>query len=355
MIIRPLNEINTLRNAIFLAGPSPIGNEKDCRWREEVIKLFEQKGFNGDIINPVNDHFDDTDLQTQIAWEVEGMMKSSLIFFWIPRNDKHPSLTTNVEFGNWVGNKSIVLGFPEDSIKNDYLKIRYEKENERKVLNTLEEMVDWSINYLQNRKQNYFFTSDTHFSAQRTLLLSYRPFRDTDDMDLHLISNWNKKVTMNDIVYHLGDFGNQKIVHQLNFKKMYFLLGNYEKENYDVRELESDNRVTIIKNEEDAYFEDPETNEYYNLVHEPLFETNSYKGDLTNSLINDLIPDDFYLYGHIHRLQMVKRNGINVGIDANRFEPMSIQEMRFLKGGIDEHFDENVFTEMCKSSNQGIF
>lgn len=100
MIIRPLNEINILRNAIFLAGPSPIGNEKDCRWREEVIKLFEQKGFNGDIINPVNDHFDDTDLQTQIAWEVEGMMKSSLIFFWIPRNDKHPSFTTNVEFGN---------------------------------------------------------------------------------------------------------------------------------------------------------------------------------------------------------------------------------------------------------------
>ena len=350
MLVKPLNRPEKLRNAIFLAGPSPRSNESGCRWREEAIEIFNRKGFNGDLINPVNDNFSKTDLASQINWEVEFMMKSSLVFFWLPRTEEHPAFTTNVEFGNWVGNKSIVLGFPEGSIKNDYLKSRYEKENGRKVFNNMEEMIDWSINYLQNRKPNCFFTSDTHFSAERTLALSYRPFRDVEDMDLNLISNWNKKVTMNDVVYHLGDFGNQKLVHQLNFKKMYFVLGNYERRDFDVRELESDERVVILKDENEAYFQDPETKEYFNLIHEPVFETDDY----SNSLIDELVPDDFYLYGHIHRLQMVKRNGINVGVDANRFEPMSLQEIKFLKNGIDNHFDENVFTESCKPSNEGI-
>ena len=76
---------------------------------------------------------------------------------------------------------------------------------------------------------NYFFTSDTHFTSARTLELSRRPFKDTLDMDFRLISNWNSKVSENDIVYHLGDFGSPFIVHQLKFHKMYFLPGNYEK------------------------------------------------------------------------------------------------------------------------------
>ena len=73
----------------------------------------------------------------------------------------------------------------------------------------------------------------------------------------------------------------------------------------------------------------------YYICHEPL-----------NNKFN---PDNkFYLYGHIHRLQMVKRNGINVGCDANRFTPMSVKELEFLKGGVEKHFDENVFTDKCK-------
>ena len=53
-----------------------------------------------------------------------------------------------------------------------------------------------------------FFTADTHFSFQRALEHSKRPFYDIDVMDNILIDNWNSTIGRNDIVFHLGDFGN---------------------------------------------------------------------------------------------------------------------------------------------------
>ena len=346
-VITPINKSDELKNAIFLAGPSPrCGKEyvNDCQWRKEAIQMFKAKGFNGDIIDPVNRNFDRTDLITQIKWQREYMYKASLIFFWIPRSEEHPAYTTNVQFGNWLGSKSIVLGFPKDSIKNDYLQIRYNIDNQKSVFNSLEEMVDWSIEYLQNRKTNYFFTADTHFSQQRTLKLSARPFNNVDDMDLQLISNWNKKITMNDVVFHLGDFGNYEIVKLLNFKTMYFIPGNYEQHNGQ-KFASVDSRIQVLNQVVNPFdgeteypcFVDEENQQNYYLVHEPinpLFNENS-----------EINENAFYLYGHIHRMQMVKRNGINVGVDGHRFEPLSLQEVQFLRGGIENHFDENVYTD----------
>ena len=55
----------------------------------------------------------------------------------------------------------------------------------------LEELVDAVIEYF-NAPAKWFATSDTHFGAERTLELSRRPFRNVGEMDLTLISNWNK-------------------------------------------------------------------------------------------------------------------------------------------------------------------
>ena len=348
-IIKPLEKTETLHNAIFLAGPTPrfgIKYKNDCRWREEIIFILEKQGFEGDVIDPFNVNFDRSILKKQIDWEIEMMYKSSLVLFWIPRSDEHPAFTTNVEFGTWLNNtKSFVLGYPKESIKNEYLAIRYEEETGRKPFSNLEDIVSWSIDYLQNRKQNIFFTSDTHFSQERTLKLSARPFKDVKSMDLQLISNWNKKITMNDIVYHLGDFGNTEIVKLLNFKKMYFIPGNYEDiDGYG--QLNFDKRVVILNKDENGNnpgFYDKQNGEYYNLVHEPFFDIKEERYHHSN----DLMDEEFYLYGHIHRLQLVKRNGINVGCDGLYFAPISLEELRFIRTGIEDYFDENVFIDKC--------
>lgn len=189
-----------------------------------------------------------------------------------------------------------------------------------------------------------FFTSDTHFTSPRTLKLSCRPFKDISDMDFRLISNWNNKVSENDIVFHLGDFGRQDIVHQLNFCKMYFIPGNYERASSGTKELEADSRVTIISPDELAHFMDPMTEDHYYLIHEPLFHT--ARNDETLQMLSD--PGTFYLFGHIHKLQLVKRNGINISCDAHGFTPVSLEEIRFLRRAVEKHFDENVFTDYCR-------
>ena len=45
-----------------------------------------------------------------------------------------------------------------------------------------------------------------------------------------MISQWNSTIKSNDIVYHLGDFGDASIISKLN-GKIYLIPGNYDNEN----------------------------------------------------------------------------------------------------------------------------
>ncbi|MBY5684860.1 hypothetical protein HFO32_22310 [Rhizobium leguminosarum] len=77
----------------------------------------------------------------------------------------------------------------------------------------------------------HYFTGDTHF--QHPLMLKFRPFTTTDEMDRHLIDAWNSVVRTEDIVWHLGDFaaGDDKrtaqIFQQLRGRKR-LILGNHD-------------------------------------------------------------------------------------------------------------------------------
>lgn len=51
-----------------------------------------------------------------------------------------------------------------------------------------------------------FFTSDTHFNHTNIIRFCNRPFKDVSHMNETIISNWNRVVGPEDIVFHLGDF-----------------------------------------------------------------------------------------------------------------------------------------------------
>lgn len=82
-------------------------------------------------------------------------------------------------------------------------------------------------------KDKLFFTSDTHFTHKNIIDFCNRPYGDVRTMNLALITNWNKVVPKDGIVFHAGDFALtsniglvKEIVDQLN-GKIYLTLGNH--------------------------------------------------------------------------------------------------------------------------------
>ena len=322
-----------MKNSIFLAGPCPRGDDK-WDWRDEAIKLLQEKGFKGTVINPTNPNFDSIDLDKQTKWEYEGMHKASAILFWIDRSEAHPAFTTNIEAGEWFGKKGVFVGFPKNSWKNNYFEARSKLQGVD-IYHSLDSIINAVLNDLNRPGQN-FFTSDTHFGAQRTLDLSRRPFKTVEEMDLKLISNWNKTVRQNDTVYHLGDFGESwDYLNILNYKKMILVYGNYE-----CRDIEGNDKALKKFKDVEHYMNDEyqfsNKDHTYFLRHEPLGNGGYEK-------------DNLYLFGHIHGKSSYKRNGIDVGIDTyGSYSPLSEEEVEWRVNATLKYVDENVFTDICK-------
>lgn len=76
-----------------------------------------------------------------------------------------------------------------------------------------------------------YFTADMHLGHDAIRRHCNRPFETVEEMDEQLISNWNSKVTSQDIVYHVGDFAWKNAdyyLHRLN-GNIVFILGNHDK------------------------------------------------------------------------------------------------------------------------------
>lgn len=339
-------DLSEIKNAIFLAGPCPRSNYGEEDWREKIYDIFDSLEFRGVLLNPTNDKYDANnadEFKLQTQWEYEGMKKASAIIFWLDRSDKHPGFTSNVEIGNWMGKKGVFVAMPADCTKhaNRYIRTRLEQIGQ-KVYDTLEEVIQAVVADL-NVGGRKFITSDTHFGQERTLTLSRRPFLNVKEMDLEMISNWNKTVRMNDTVYHLGDFGDSAdYLKCLNFKEFNLVKGNYEygenpnnDTSYILNDMQAMEGVTIYDTDaltiEDGGYE-------YVLRHKPM---------------QDGSADDskFYLFGHIHGRAQMKRNGFDVGVDTPyaKYGLYDFELVNWIRNAIEKgYYDDHVYTDKCK-------
>lgn len=185
---------------------------------------------------------------------------------------------------------------------------------------------------------NIWFTSDTHFGAERTLKLSKRPFKTVEEMDKELIDKWNEVVADCDIVYHLGDFGDYEVAKQLN-GKIRMVMGNYERRDVNLGVDFSDKFEIIYKNDfqtiwAELYNEKDKTaiNYKISMSHEP-----SFLRDIPIS------SNEINLFGHVHKLSMIKKYGINVGVDCHNFYPISLETVLCYHNAILNFYDQEVF------------
>ena len=186
-----------------------------------------------------------------------------------------------------------------------------------------------------------YFTADTHFGSKRTLELSKRPFKNTDEMDKTILDNFNNILTEEDVLYHLGDFGNYELVDKINCP-VCLILGNYEEKDimqeYDDNVYDFSHQLRLegfesIERTKYISMPNPETLDFilFNLVHEP-----------SKCIKKDNV---FNLYGHIHGRQMVRHYGLDVGVDCHHFRPVSMDDVWFYYDAIKNHYDNEVFDD----------
>lgn len=200
------------------------------------------------------------------------------------------------------------------------------------------------LNITIDNQQKVFFTSDLHFGHKNILNFCQRPFEDIKDMELKMISYWNKVVSDKDIVFVLGDtfwFNDRKamkrILKQLNGSQIYMILGNHcdprVYERLKSEEIIGD-RIQLLSDVATLYLREYNPNNPENptllseivLSHYPLM-TWSHRD---KGAIN--------LFGHIHSgpntlctvdqdLPLWKGKQYDVGADNNNYTPIEYNKI----------------------------
>lgn len=318
------------KKIIFLAGP--IKGAPD--WQSKA--LFDLADLDVYVANPRRENAINFDFDMQVSWESRFLAAADVIMFWIPAketdiNGRDYAQTSRFELAEWMAkthynrtNKKVVVGIDNAFFGKSYIVKRLEEQNVC-VLQTYEETLK-KVRTLLQTGQRIFFTSDTHFSSERAMKLSRRPFASVKEMNDALILNWNNVVASDDLVYHLGDFGDLSVRPYLH-GKIHLVLGNYETDGL------KDN--PSLQNEFEKYFISVER-------HVTLSLKNGDNVYLTHKP-SECQKDMFNLFGHVHGLKKVSLNGLNVGVDCNHFSPISEDDVLFFKDAILNHYDYEVF------------
>ena len=216
------------------------------------------------------------------------------------------------------------------------------------------------------RRREIQESPDIPSRSKKMILMSYygaTMYTPVDAMNETFIHNHNLVVNDNDLVFHLGDFGNYEYSKKLNGHHV-LLMGNYEyddcKKNYDgnipefIDMLKTKyNFIEVLANYKidlsnpAQNFIGPGNQEITELfmTHKP--EDCIWLTDRDTGVKNPDIAPDFKfimnLFGHIHEKGKIKRFGLNVGIDCHHYYPVSQEDVAFYLAAILHHYDDNVF------------
>lgn len=166
-----------------------------------------------------------------------------------------------------------------------------------------------------------YVTSDLHF--HHTNIMKFHPitrpqYESVHDMNNWLIDQWNKVVTPQDTVYHLGDFSFssnidaiQNIIDRLN-GNIIFIKGNHDNNLHKIVEVKD--YLKIKYNGQDII-----------MFHYPItsWDKKSY--------------GSIHLFGHLHGKLLVNGRSMDVGWDAN-FKILTLDECieRMIKIGVEK-------------------
>lgn len=180
-------------------------------------------------------------------------------------------------------------------------------------------------------------------------------------MNTKIIDRSNKRVMSNDLVFHLGDFGDYRYASELEGNHI-LIMGNYEYDecaknfdfgfekfkqyiiyNYNFIDVLEDYNIRLSTECPNIFraIQDEVTELF--LTHKPTDCKFNWR------TMKDLEPSKFdsgkimNIFGHIHEKCKIKRFGLNVGVDGHHYYPVSQEEVDFYLYAILHHYDEDVF------------
>jgi len=180
-----------------------------------------------------------------------------------------------------------------------------------------------------------YFTSDTHFEDTRIKTpfsktednLMLRWFNNVFEMNDLIIKSINNRVKEEDILIHLGDVSYTKSgvkwLDKINCKNRILIQGNHD-----------DDKIEELK----PYFK--------NIYQDYILKYNNDSFYLNHYPLKCLETELFSICGHVHgqwRLQKLNHGILNVGVDCFNYNPISIEEVIFIKNAMNKYYDENIF------------
>lgn len=157
-----------------------------------------------------------------------------------------------------------------------------------------------------------FITADMHFNHSNIIRYCQRPYVDVADMNNCLVDTWNKTVSKEDTVYHVGDFC---------FRRWHD--NGYQGVNYWESKLNGN--IILLAGNHDSYLSVKELVIHHNgndilIRHHP-------------PLSRDDFPDNVHivLCGHVHDKWIARHISesilINVGVDMWNFKPTELSDV----------------------------
>lgn len=162
----------------------------------------------------------------------------------------------------------------------------------------------------------YWFTSDEHYGHKKIIEYCNRPFSSIEEMNTVIINNFNSVVDKNDITLHAGDFcwSNKEpvdLIRQLN--------GNH----------------IFLKGSHDHWLSDSSKYMWRKMFGETLVVVCHYcMRTWERSHYNS-----WQLFGHSHgRLQGIGKQ-YDIGVDNNKFYPVSFDQIVDIMSGKENNFN----------------
>lgn len=182
-ILKPRNENGDwtnvdkiVGNSIFLGGPVPRSNYEND-WRNEAIKILDDACFDGTVIVPTNEKYDETnpiELELQMKWEHKMMNACDVLYFNLDKSDEYPGFTTNYECGEWFNthNKIIIVYCPEENMQraNKYI-ITKAAEKQIRICGNFKESLKAVVRYFLSCNE---WRLDNYKSITEHILSTYK-------------------------------------------------------------------------------------------------------------------------------------------------------------------------------------